>query len=58
MIWVYIFIVYVVYNYIDLLVKQYIVYISYKISCFNNVKGVKIISCYEFNMYGVFFNDK
>lgn len=38
-------------------VSEILVYISYKISCFNKVKGVKI-SCYEFNMYGVFFNDK
>lgn len=38
-------------------VSEILVYISYKISCFNKVKGVNI-SCYEFNMYGVFFNVK
>lgn len=38
-------------------VSEILVHISYKLSCSNKMKGVKI-SCHEFDTYGVFPNVK
>lgn len=55
MIWVYTPILYSIQSHRS--VSEILVHISYKISCSNKVKGVKI-SCHEFNTYGVFPNVK